>query len=115
MAQFNEQQRQLAAGQDGAASGSLSAAGGAPLRVVLGGTTVLNSASFLADLAGGKLGSGYGGGRDAGGGAAGFGGAMCGGAGPSAASAFDPRRLAQLAASPLASVLGATSSTSKTA
>lgn len=114
--QFNEQQRQLAAGQASTSAGSLSAAAGAvPLRVVLGGTTILNSATFLADLAGGKLGASQAAARDMSSSTVGFGAAAGGGASSSGASAFDPRRLAQLAASPLASVLGTTSTTSKTA
>lgn len=113
---FNEQQKQLAAGGASASTGTLSATVGVPLRVVLGGTTVLNSTAFLADLAGGKLGATLGTRRDSVGGAAqsALGAALGAGAGGSSSSAFDPRRLAQLAAAPIASVLGTTSTTSKT-
>lgn len=101
MAQFNEQNRAAVA-----AGASSSAGVTQPMRVILGGTTVLDSASFLADVAG--SGSGGGAARREPASASGAAASSTAGAGAAAAAAvssFDPRRLAQQIGTPLSSVL----------
>mmetsp|Transcript_22668 Transcript_22668/g.53653 ORF Transcript_22668/g.53653 Transcript_22668/m.53653 type:complete len:90 (+) Transcript_22668:305-574(+) len=88
------------------------------MKVILGGTTVLDSATFLNDVGGGRGGTSGVGATASGGGAqptiyAAAVGAASTASGGGGGGAFDPRRLAALA-SPLTNALGVTSSTSKT-
>mmetsp|Transcript_13500 Transcript_13500/g.39861 ORF Transcript_13500/g.39861 Transcript_13500/m.39861 type:complete len:636 (+) Transcript_13500:81-1988(+) len=108
VAQFNEQQRIAAA----SAAGTVSTIAGEPasMRVLLGGTSMLTSASFLADLGGGNLGAAPSARR------APAPASTRASSGAVAGSSFDPRRLAQQIAGPLAQPLSSVlaASTSKT-
>mmetsp|Transcript_21447 Transcript_21447/g.55201 ORF Transcript_21447/g.55201 Transcript_21447/m.55201 type:complete len:634 (+) Transcript_21447:87-1988(+) len=100
VAQFNEQNRQAVAAGASSSTGVTQ-----PMRVVLGGTSILNSAAFLDDVAGSGPAGGTARREPAAASAAQSTAASAGAAAAAAVSSFDPRRLAQQISTPLSSVL----------